>query len=265
MNFEKYTQLFSLSWQNGLAYPISVLFWRFRQFLATFMALTVWVAVFTNQGQVFQYPGDQMVTYIFLIGVLQSLILATVMHSLAEDIYTGRISYQLIKPVNFFAYLATQEMADKIKNFLFILFEIGLLYWIFRPQLFIPPLNTLGLTLIAALMGAVILFLIMLLFGTVGFWSNETWGPRFLFYMFIEFTAGKFYPLDILPEAFQRVLFFTPFPYLSYVQTQLFLGKYTPQETTQMFVVLGVWIVGLTLLFRYLWRKGNYEYGAAGH
>jgi ABC-2 type transport system permease protein len=262
---QKYWQVFQITWQNGLAYPISVFFWRLRQFLATFMSLTIWSVLFLGRQTSFGYTQQEMITYIFLVGFLQSIILATILGNLAEDIYQGKISYQLMKPLNIYGFLAAQDLADKLKNFIFVLIETVILFFLFRPVIIFPQLITFLFFLGSALLGAILLFLIMLLFGVIGFWSNDVWGPRFLFYMFIDFTAGRLYPLNILPKLIQNILFFTPFPYFSYVQTQIFLGKFSSYEILRTFLTLGIWILLTSSLFRYLWNKGLREYGALGH
>jgi ABC-2 type transport system permease protein len=262
---QKYIQLFHINWQNGLAYPISVFFWRLRQFLSAFMSLTVWTVIFASQQQAFGYTKEEMITYIFLVGFLQSMILATVLNGLAESIYQGKISYELMKPINIYVNFGIQELADKLKNFLFIIFESLLLFVLFKPQIVFPSLTLFLLFLLSVILGAAVLFFIMLLFGVVGFWSADTWGPRFLFYMFIDFTAGKLYPLSILPKSVQNLLYLTPFPYFSYVQTQIFLNKYSLAQTYQTLLVLTAWVVVLAIAFRFFWKKGLKEYGAMGH
>src|SRR5258708_7062410 len=104
----------------------------------------------------------------------------------------------------------------------------------------------------------------MLLFGTLGFSSPDTWSLGFLFYMFIDFTAGKLYPLNIFPSFVQKILFLTPFPYLSYIQTQIFIGKYTVTEIALNISVLLVWIAVILFLFNFFWQRGLKEYGALG-
>jgi len=263
--WQKYWQLFLVTWQNGLAYPISVLFWRLRQFLSTFMSLTIWTVVFTGQQQAFGYQQSQMITYIFLTGILQGIIIATILSSLSDDIYSGKISYQLIQPINVLAFLGVQDLSDKIRNIGFTLFESIILFLIFRPVLVLPALPILLIFLLTALLGALLMFLIMLLFGTIGFWSPETWGPRFLFYMFLDFTAGKLFPLSIFPQWLQNVLFYTPFPYLSYAQTQIFLGRFVGEDITKTVFNLFLWVIVLGVLFHFVWNKGLKEYGALGH
>ncbi len=262
---QKYWRAFLVTWQNSMVYPVSLLFWRLRQFLSTFMSLTIWTVIFTGQQQAFGYLPSQMITYIFLTGILQSIILATILGSLAEDIYTGKISYQLMKPMNIYCYLATQEVADKLKNLSFIILETIILFFLFKPQVVFPSTGVFLLFVFAAILGAILMFVIMLLFGTIGFWSQETWGPRFLFYMFIDFTAGKLFPLNIFPQTVQQIIFLTPFPYLSYAQTQIFLGRYVGEDILKTFICLVLWIFLLSAAFLFLWRKGIKEYGALGH
>ena len=261
----KYWQLFLITWQNGFVYPVSVFFWRLRQFLATFMALTIWTVIFGSQQQAFGYSQPQMITYIFLTGLLQSIVLATILGNLSEDIYTGKISYQLMKPMNMYVYLGIQELADKLKNIGFIFVETVILFLLFKPQIVFPNLEIFLFFLATAILGAILMFVILLLFGTIGFWSPETWGPRFLFYMFLEFTAGKLFPLNIFPEVVQKIIFLTPFPYLSYAQTQIFLGRYEGIDIFKTFISLFLWILVLGASFLFLWRKGIKEYGALGH
>lgn len=261
---KKYWQLFNSSWQNGLVYKTSLFLWRLRQFLSSVMALTIWSVIYQSAEQPFGYDRTEMITYIFLVGVLQSIILATILNGLSERIYSGQLSNELLKPVNIYLYLAAQEVADKCKNFVFILIESIILFFVFQPQIVIPTLST-GLLFLFFTFGAVVLhFFIQLIFGSLGFWSPETWGPRFLFFMFIDFTAGKLFPLDILPEFLQKIVFFTPFPYLSFIQIQIFLQKLPATEVLKHVLVLGVW-VGITGLWaRWIWQKGIKNYAAAG-
>ncbi len=251
-------------WQNLLTYPLNFVFWRLRQMLGTFTSLTFWSVVFVGTGSAFGYDRTDMISYIFLTSFLQSFVLSTLLNGLAQDVYTGEISNTLVKPIRMFGVWITQEIADKSMNLFFVILESLFLFWVFKPQLILPPTPQLLVFLVAAFLGAVILFYIMLLFGTLGFWTQETWGIRFLFFMILDFTAGKLYPLDILPELVKKVLFITPFPYLAYSQTQLFLGKYSPTEVVHVFIALITWVLVLAGLFHILWKRGLKEYGAVG-
>jgi len=261
---KKYFRILSLSWQNGLAYRADVILWRFRQFLNSLMSLTVWSVIFTQENSLFGYSKDQMITYIFIAAFLQGFILATSLHGLASRVYSGELSALLLKPISLFAYFSMEELADKAKNVFFVLIESAILFVIFKPILVIANFGQLLLFILWAMGGAVLNFFFSLLFGTLGFWSPETWGPKFLFFILADFSAGKLFPLDIMPELLQKFIFMTPFPYLAFMQTQLFLGKLSSSETIYHTLVLFSWIVALSLINKFLWKKGLRHYEAAG-
>lgn len=260
----KYWVFLKQSWQTGLAYPLSFALWRFRQLLSTIMSLTIWTVIFSQNQVVFGYDRSEMITYILVVSILQGAILSTDLHSLAGDIYSGTISQFLVKPLNIFGYLASKEVADKARNVMFLLLESVVLFLIFKPTL---PQISLGILLLLGVwifLGITIHFFIEILFGTMGFWSPATWGPKFFFFMMVDATAGKLFPLDILPEIIQKLFFLTPFPYLAYVQTQLFLGRLTSQETLQISLGMVLWTIILGFSAVFIWRRGVKDYAAAG-
>lgn len=260
----KYLHIFSLKWQSGFVYRTSLFLWRFRQLLSTVMALTIWTVLFSNTSTLFQYNRNQMISYIFLVNILQSLILATSLNSLAGTVYSGDLSNILTKPVNLFLNFLSEDLADKAKNVFFIILETIFLYFIFQPAITVPTMSILGLFLLWSLAALLLHFFVQLIFGSMGFWSPDTWGPRFLFFMMVDFTAGKLYPLDILPSSLQRLLSFTPFPYFSFWQIQLFLERLNNQQIIFHSLVLLFWLVITGSAARYLWRKGLRQYAAAG-
>ena len=257
-------QIFSTAFQERFAYKIAFFLWRFRQLLATIMSLSIWSILFSAQDSLFSYSQQEMITYIFLVAVLQSVILTSALHNLAADVYSGKISILLLKPIALFSYLGIYEAADKALNVLFILGEAVILYFIFQPILMLPSFWELLLFIAWMIAGIGIHFLITLLFGAIGFWSPDVWGAKFIFFMFIDFTAGKLFPLDILPQLVQQLIYLTPFPYLSYAQTQLFLGRFDSSQILIQSMALLFWLCTLTIATHVIWKKSLKEYSAAG-
>ncbi|MBU2543745.1 ABC-2 family transporter protein [Patescibacteria group bacterium] len=260
----KYIIVLQQYWQNLFVYRMSFVVWRLRQFLSSFTALSVWSVVFANQKTAFGYAQDEMITYIFLVTVLYNIILSSSLNALSGEIYSGSMSTKLVKPINVFLSLGFQDLAHKILNFGFVILESLILYFIFKPS-FIFPNQSYELIFIAwVALAALICFIINLLFGSIGFWSPDSWGPRFLFYIFLDFTAGKLYPLDILPNIIQKIVYLTPFPYMSYVQIQLLLGRLQPNQILPITLTMLAWTVGLILIFKLVWQKGLKNYTAMG-
>ncbi len=260
----KYLVLLSISWQNGFAYRASVFLWRFRQFLSSFFSLTLWTILYQSTENSFGYSEDQMIAYIFITGVIQNLIVATALNGLTSTIYSGELSIFLVKPIGLFRALAVSEVADKAKNLFFVIIESMILFAIFQPHFIsIQPLHfLLGMGWILGGIG--LTFFISLLFGAIGFWSPESWGPRFLFFTFIYFIGGKFFPLDLLPNLVQKLVWLTPFPFLSYAQSQLLLNRLSATEILIGSLVLLLWLGLLGGLTKLIWKIGLKDYAAMG-
>mgnify|MGYP003979649327 CR=1 FL=1 len=261
---KKYLTLLKISWQNGLVYRLSLFTWRLRSFLSSLMSLTVWTVIFTASNSVFGYSKENMISYIFLIAFLQSIVIASSLNGLARRVYSGEISNHLLKPLNIFALFATEEIADKLRNVFFLIFEAGVLFLIFKPIFLFPEAKVFLLFLLWTFGGIIMNFFISLLFGSLGFWSPQVWGPKFLFFMILQFTAGKLFPIDILPQLLQKIIYFTPFPYLSFLQIQLFLNRLSDIEILKYSLMFIFWIVALGIITNKVWKKGLKSFEAVG-
>lgn len=70
--------------------------------------------------------------------------------------------------------------------------------------------------------------------------------------------------MDILPKAIQVAVYLTPLPYLTFVETQLFMQRLTQPQTILICLGYVFWISVLGFLVKYIWGKGLRDYTAAG-
>lgn len=261
----KYFTLARVSWSNGLVYRLNFLMWRVRLILGLLTAYFLWKAVFANQQTIFGYSESAMITYILVASLLQSLVLSTRSIDLAGIINSGDLSNILVKPINNFWYWFSRDAADKILNIVFAAAELSILYFLLRPPLVLPPLVPLILLILLVLpLSTFLYYLINYLFGLLGFWTPEVWAPRFLLFVILQFVAGSLFPLDVLPLSIQKIASFTPFPYLIFFPTQLYLGKVAQPELITGIAASLFWIGIFTLLVKITWNRGLKAYGAEG-
>ncbi len=260
----KYQALFSISWQNGLVYKTSFFLWQLRQLLATMLPLALWTAVYASNTTAFGYTEGEMIGYIIITGLLQSIIMATALHNIPNTVYSGELSIILVRPIGVFRYAMMLDLADKLKNILVVvLVSVGL--WLtMQPVVTGFSWDILPLLLVWVLGGVVIHFFIEMLFGAIGFWSPDVWGPKFVFFILVELAAGRSFPLDILPEPVQQVLFMTPLPLLGFVQTQLALGRLATERIPSITISLIVWSIVMAVACHAVWRHGLKSYASAG-
>jgi ABC-2 type transport system permease protein len=178
-------------------------------------------------------------------------------------INSGSLTIPLMRPINIFSFFFIRDLADKLFNLGFMFLELPLIYFIFRPPIFLQTnLYSIFLFACSTLMAILIYFYINLVFGSLAFWSRDIWAPRFLLMVIMEFATGAMFPLDMLPDLWQKIIFFTPFPYLVYVPLKIYLG--TDSNLFVHLITSFAWVIIFGIIARIIWRKGIESYEAEG-
>lgn len=261
---KKYLTVFAIDWQNQFIYRLNFVLWRLRNVLRLLMTYFLWRGVFTTNVSVFGYSQNQMLTYVFLVLLVQSLVTsAPSSDNIGGEIGNGELSNYLVKPVSYIGYWFTRDLSSKLLNIIFASVELTLLWLIFRPELQVPA--HLLAFVISCLLAIFIFYFLNIVTRFVSFWNPEnTWGLAFLVIIFIETLAGGIFPLDILPHWANVALQFTPFPYLIYYPIAIFLGKITGIHLLQI-LSQSLLYCGIMYCFaQIIWRRGLKVYASEG-
>jgi ABC-2 type transport system permease protein len=213
---------------------------------------------------VFGYSEQNMLTYILISNIVSDIVLSTRTGDIAGEILKGDLVNYILRPIAFFKYHAARDVGDKFLNVFFSTFEVLLIIAILKPPIFIQTNPLLLLTaFVFVVIGAIISYFVNMQMSFIAFWSNEVWAPRFIFYMLLLVFAGSFFPLDIMPKVLYYAFFFTPFPYLYYLPSRIYLG--VPLGDLGFFFMMGIaWCLLSYLFTRYLWKKGLSEFSFFG-
>jgi len=261
----KYFTLYGLSWQKQLEVRSDFFFERTRSLSVLFSLYFLWSALLANRPQVLGYSREQLLTYVFVMTLLRAWVLGCVTDRIPMEIAKGQLSDILLRPISHLGYWATQDAANKSLNMLSACLEVTLFLLVTGTAILLPSRLVLSAAFLFSTVGAMVLYFLMsYALGVVGFWTAQSWGPRFCFEIILEFCAGAYFPIDLLPASVQKILSVLPFPYLIFYPLSIYLGRSTPAEIRRIFLVQGVWavlLVGLVMLF---WRKGLKKYAAEG-
>lgn len=260
----KYTTILKTQAAIYFVYRLSFVLWRVRSLLGFIVTYFLWSSVFSSHQQIFSYTREMMITYVLLLGIIDSLILTTRTSDIAGEIANGDIINYLLKPVSFFGTVITREVVDKMINGIFSVVEIALFILFLHPKIIIQhdPLAYLFF-FIALGIGAAISFFISFGLSLVAFWTAETWAPRFIYFILLSMLAGTVFPLDILPRSLYNILLLTPFPYLVFLPAKIYLKGVTP-DTLPLLGIGFVWALALYYLLCAVWKKGLREFSFFG-
>jgi ABC-2 type transport system permease protein len=265
---EKYLSVFKISYKQEFIYKWNFIMWRVRNILQIFFLFFLWDAVFGISGKViFGYTKAQILTYVFGIAIVKAFVMSSRTIDVAGEISRGELSNYLVKPVNYFKYWFTRDLSSKLLNLLFAVFEISILFLLLRPEFYFQTnLFYVVLFFITVVLAIALFSLILFIVSSVTFWLPEMgWGAHFLITVVAtEFLSGSIFPLNILPESFQTVLYLTPFPYLIFFPLQIYLGALPNPEIIKGIAVSFLWFLTLTVFMKKIWNKGLMTYEAYG-
>jgi ABC-2 type transport system permease protein len=264
----KYLSIFKVSFAQEFAYRLNFIMWRVRNVLQIFIVFFLWDTIFADPGRVlFGYDRARILTYVFGIVIVRAFVLSSRAVDVAGEISQGELSNYLLRPISYFKYWLCRDVSSKFLNLVFAAFETVLLYLILKPPFFIQTnFVYLGGFILTIAIAILLFFIILFITSSITFWMPELgWGAQFLMTaVIIEFLSGAVFPIDILPQVFQNILNYTPFPYLIFFPLQVYLGKLTPLFVLKGIVVSGVWLVLLWFLMNSIWRRGLKAYQAYG-
>jgi ABC-2 type transport system permease protein len=263
----KYLGLFKISFEQEFVYRLNFVMWRVRNILQILVAYFLWTTLFIGRGEIFGYNQNQILTYIFGVLIVRALVLSSRAIDVSGEIASGDLTLTLLKPINFFKYWLTRDFSSKALNLFFAFFETLFLVLILRvPFFFQTNFSFLLLFSFSLILAILIFFFLTLLIDMFTFWVPEMeWAGQFIFIVIItEFLSGAIFPLDILPQALQKVIYLLPFPYLIFFPVQIYLGKLTLVSVLGGMMVEGFWVITLGLIVNFMWKKGLLRYEAAG-
>lgn len=264
---KKYLTVFAISWQNEFIYRLNFILWRLRNVLRLLMTYFLWSGIFVSNQNVFGYSQPQMLTYVFMVLIVSTLVLSSPSgDNIGGEISNGDLSNYLVKPISYIKYWFTRDISSKLLNIIFALVEVTVLWFFLHPNIQLPSqiVNLIGF-LISLSSAVVLAYFVNISARFITFWTPEnTWGIAFVMMVLVEVLAGGIFPLDILPDKIETLLQFTPFPYFLYYPVAIFVGKVGGLEIVRILGQSLLWLVVMHFVTKTLWSRGLRVYGAEG-
>lgn len=262
----KYFQLAKITFQEYFVYRLNFILWRVRSFVSFLTLFFFWLAIFTNKSQFLGYQKSQILAYVVGIAFLKSIVLGSRSVDLTGQIRSGELTKVILSPLNIFSFWLSKDLVDKMLNVFFTIGEILVVVVIFKFPFYLPTnLASVMLFFSAVILAVFLYFFLSMSLAITAFWTEEIWATRWLFgIIFLEFFAGAFFPIDVLPSWLSGIIYLTPFPYLVFFPIKIWLEQLPTALAFKAILVSAVWLVFFYWLAHFLWKKGVKNYGAYG-
>ena len=251
------------SWSKHLAYRLNFFLEVTGPVLVFyFINYSLWTSVYSSDSELIikGYNYKEMITYHSWSMIVTILARGHVSANLSEDIRLGRISSHLIYPFNLWEFHTASFLGFQVLQIFISAFTVFIFYYL--SLITVPSITTLLPAILFASFVSFFWIVIQYFLGLLAFWLDETWILRVMFGMLTTFLAGAYFPLDLYPDWLRNILEFTPFPYLHYYPIKAFMGEI--HLIPKALAILSFWLIPLSLLVRFTWKKGIRLYTAAG-
>ncbi len=258
-----YWTLIRSSWARTFEYRAQIVLWLISG-LFPLVQLAVWLAVVDEVGPAVGLNRADFIAYYVAAAVVYYVTIPIVTWEWDEDIRTGNLSSKLLKPLDPFHYLVTNEMGQA-SFVMAIVLPVVALAALFVPQIRYPLTPALAIAFAVSLVAGFSLSMLMSsAFGMLGFWSTQARNVFSLWFGVGQFLSGWIAPLALFPENIRQIAYLLPFRTILGLPVEILTGRLAWDEIGFGFVVSVSWIIFFLLLYRILWRAGLRRYEAVG-
>lgn len=257
MRKNKYVVLFFQNIHDFLVYRTRLVIIALSSFIAPLVMM--WILSGLPGQFVNGMSKSDLVSYYLTTSILYLFLNSKIDSYVKESIQQGEIANYLVKPINFWSVALVKDISGRFIKFIFGLPLFILLIFIYSLPINFDPSYlsfTIGMIVISFLLSFTLAFSV----GLLAFWLEEVWGIQNVKEVAIVLLSGIALPYTFFPQALQKFLVFTPFPYL--VNWPLHKG-YSGNLTLE-FVMALAWLFAFLLLNMFMWKKGIKKYSALG-
>lgn len=246
----KYTALITMNLRKSVQYKYAFITAFLQAAIQISVLYAIWTQAFMHIGAMGGFSREEMLTYLFLSQTL--MVIYGFSNSpdrlIAQNIRTGDISFDLLKPLRFTTARLFENLGDTMLN-VFYAAVLGTLLYIIFPTFHAPAgISSFVLFIASTILSYLIEFNISAIAGFFTFYTMNFWGLHYVKKSVVDFLSGSLIPLALFPIWAQSIFDYLPFKNIIYTPVMIYLGKYdTLQSITQITIQI-IWAVVLWML-----------------
>lgn len=225
----------------------------------------LWLSVFQDKVLIGGYTKESLITYYVVAGLTTLLSSSHIGPYLYDDIRSGKLSTNLVRPANYFLWHFCGEGAYRVFSVCFALPLFFLLYSQFPEYILLPEkFLTFVFFALALFLAWILSALFQYMVALSTFWLGES-NFGFQVRWFLEkIFSGELAPLTLLPVLFQKIASWLPFQYLFFFPIQIYLEKLSYIDIAKQFGIFIIWIFVCGSLVTLMWKRGLKRYDGSG-
>jgi viologen exporter family transport system permease protein len=220
----KYTWIGYTSVRSNLAYVGEIA--ARTTFMATvlYVFMRLWTAVYAGAG-VERLGGLTLSQMLWYLMMTEAIVLSAprVSVEVDEDVRTGRVAVQLLRPMSYPLSLYGKAMGERIVRFVLNFLSGSIVALVLAGPI---PISVRGLAMfvLALPLAFAVDFLGYFIVGLFAFWLESTIGIALLYSRLTMLLGGMLMPLEVFPIRWQPILRLLPFATVVYGPARMFVA-----------------------------------------
>jgi ABC-2 type transport system permease protein len=260
-----YPALLRAYWARAIEYRFQMIIW-FLVGTYPLAMMAVWLKIAQGQGgSVGGYTISEFIGYYLGVTWVRRITYVWILDDIEDGTRKGELSAYLLRPLGFVHHLLTRVTASRLMQSvvsgsivcLVVLLVPGQQFYLLNPI-------TLLLFVMALVVGFLFEFILQYAVGASSFYTTQFYRIFDIFFFLKSFFGGFVVPLGMLPPAIATLANWLPFSSSMGLPVEILIGKLTPADALTRILISAVWVFGIALLSRWLWRVGVRAYSAVG-
>ena len=260
-----FQRLWQVNWAEQWQYRANLIMYLLYWLVSPIIYLAVWTSIASSKGSVNGLTANDFVTYYLTLLIVDQITSDIVIHTFAYKIQDGTLSGELVRPIHpMLTNALVNNIAFKMLTILGFVPIWTILFFLYRPDYSSVTWSGILLAIPAVILGFFVGFLLSAAVTTLAFWTTRVYSIHEFYYALKLLFSGMFVPLPLMPKIVQEIAQYLPFQLQIYFPIQLILGKLSPAQIIQGYVVGIIWLTVAIVIFNVLWRSGVKRYSAVG-
>ncbi|AUB35678.1 ABC-2.P, ABC-2 type transport system permease protein [Nostoc flagelliforme CCNUN1] len=251
--------LLSVYYAYMIEYRAELILWVLAGSLPIIL-MGIWIQA--AQGGQFGLSPVDFARYFITVFMVRQLTVVWVIWDFEREVVEGKLSPKLLQPLDPVWHHVASHISERFARLTFVFLLVGLFFILYPKAFWVPSLSRFLLFTLAAILAFALRFTIQYTFAMFAFWTERASALENFWLLFYLFLSGLIAPLEVFPEPVQKIVMFTPFPYLIDFPASLLVGL--PVDIGRGFGSMVGWILVFLGANRFLWRAGLKRYSGMG-
>ncbi|MCX7570645.1 ABC-2 family transporter protein [Tumebacillus sp. DT12] len=212
-----------------------------------------WTAVYENRSSIAEMPLETMLTYAVIAALLGNFHFAGPGNQLAEQIQSGGVAVELLRPYDLINRLVWQSWGGFGMSLVRDMLPMLAVGWIFLGIQFPATGTGAVLFILSTLIGLFLAMYIDLILGVLAFWTVNIFGLRTLKNAILLFFTGSMVPVTMFPGWLQTLSQYMPFQSIVYVPVSIYTGTLAGLDALSAMLVQILWLALMWAVVRVIW------------